>query len=158
MSSKLNFKAQLEAFRNQTEEYVKDSYFFYDWFCSEKALKIKSKLLMTKAEKVMSKLGLDPETHYVFLKNNCPMNGKLYDSFSICKHDEEGDVVVWVAPSLGFKHQEGKAQLVDFRESSEGKETLANSWKELTHKLTNEVADYLAAVQQDEVRYENQQA
>ena len=69
MSSKLNFKAQLAAFRANTEEYIDNGcYFFYDWFCSEKALKIKSKLLMTKAEKVMSKLGLDPETHYVFLK------------------------------------------------------------------------------------------
>ena len=79
MSSKLNFKAQLAAFRANAPEYVEDSYFFYDWFCSEKALKIKSKLLMTKAEKIMSKLGLDPETHYVFLKNNCPAVGKLYD-------------------------------------------------------------------------------
>ena len=134
MSNKLNFKAQLAAFRAQAPEYVEDSYFFFDWFCQEKALKIKSKLLMTKAEKVMSKLGLDPETHYVFLKNNCPAVGKLYDSFSICKM-EGGDVVAWVAPSLGYKSQEGKAQMVDFREGGEGKEILANSWKELTHAI-----------------------
>lgn len=161
MSSKLNFKAQMQAFRNQTEEYVKDSYFFWDWFCQEKALKIKSKLLMTKAEKVMSKLGLDPETHRVFLKNNCPMAGKLFDSFSICKNDETGDVVIWCAPSLGYKGQEGKAELVDFREKDEkgeAKTITANSWKELTHKLVDEVADYLVAVKQDEVRYEDQQA
>ena len=138
MSNKLNFKAQLQAFRAHAPEYVNDSYFFYDWFCSEKALKIKSKLLMTKAEKVMSKLGLDPETHYVFLKNNCPMNGKLYDSFSICKLDETGDVVAWIAPSLGYKSQEGKAQLVDFREKDEqgeAKTITTNSWKELTHSI-----------------------
>lgn len=139
MSSKLNFKAQLAAFRANTEEYVNDCYFFYDWFCSEKALKIKSKLLMTKAEKVMTKLGLDPETHYVFLKNNCPAVGKLYDSFSICKFDEEGDVVIWVAPSLGYKSKEGMAELVDFREKAdnemEAKTLTAWSWKELTHML-----------------------
>ena len=142
MSSKLNFKAQLAAFRANAPEYVEDSYFFYDWFCSEKALKIKSKLLMTKAEKIMSKLGLDPETHYVFLKNNCPMSGKLFDSFSICTYDEKGDVVVWVAPSLGYKSQEGKAQMVDFRDyetreftGKAGKETTCNSWKELTHSI-----------------------
>lgn len=92
--SKLNFKAQLAAFRANNEVWVdNDNYFFYDWFCSDKALKIKSKLLMTKAEKVMTKLGLDPETHYVFFKNNCPAQGKLYDSFSICKMDG-GDVVI----------------------------------------------------------------
>ena len=138
MSSKLNFKAQLAAFRANTEEYIDNgSYFFYDWFCSEKALKIKSKLLMTKAEKVMSKLGLDPETHYVFLKNNCPMNGKLYDSFSICKYDENGDVVIWCAPSNGHTSAYGRAELTDFR-TGEGLVTTANSWKELTHKLTDD--------------------
>ena len=160
MSQKLNFKAQLEAFRNNTEEYVKDSYFFWDWFCSEKALKIKSKLLMTKAEKVISKLGLDPETHYVTFKNNCPMNGKLYDSFQVCTYDEKGDVVIWCAPSLGYKAEEGKAQLVDMRVRREGEEgtITCNSWKELTHKLSNEGVDYLIAVKQDEVRFEDQQA
>ena len=137
MSSKLNFKAQLAAFRANAPEYVEDSYFFYDWFCSEKALKIKSKLLMTKAEKIMSKLGLDPETHYVFLKNNCPAVGKLYDSFSICTYDEAGEVVIWVAPSLGYKAEEGKAQLVDMRVRKEGEEgtITKNSWKELTHAI-----------------------
>jgi len=136
MSNKLNFKAQLAAFRAQAPEYVNDSYFFFDWFCQEKALKIKSKLLMTKAEKVMSKLGLDPETHYVFLKNNCPAVGKLYDSFSICKV-ENGDVVIWCAPSLGYKSEEGKAQLVDMRIRKEGEEgtITCNSWKELTHAI-----------------------
>ena len=137
MSEKLNFKAQLEAFRNQTEEYAKDSYFFWDWFCSEKALKIKSKLLMTKAEKVMSKLGLDPEKHKVAFKNNCPMNGKLYDSFSI-ESLEEDKVVIWCAPSLGYKSQGGLAQLVDMRtegKDGEGITITANSWKELTHSI-----------------------
>ena len=137
--SKLNFKAQLAAFRANNEVWVdNDNYFFYDWFCSDKALKIKSKLLMTKAEKVMSKLGLDPETHYVFLKNNCPAMGKLYDSFSICRVDN-GDVVIWCAPSLGYKSKEGMAELVDFREKADnemGAKTLtAWSWKELTHML-----------------------
>ena len=138
MSSKLNFKAQLAAFRAQAPEYVEDSYFFFDWFCQDKALKIKSKLLMTKAEKVMSKLGLDPETHRVFFKNNCPVDGKLYDSFSIVEMGERGEVVAWVAPSLGYKRQEGLAQLVDFRtknEEGKPKEVTCNSWKELTHSI-----------------------
>lgn len=139
MSNRLNFKAQLAAFRANNEVWVdNDNYFFYDWFCSEKALKIKSKLLMTKAEKVMSKLGLNPEEHYVFLKNNCPAMGKLYDSFSICRVDN-GDVVIWCAPSLGYKSKEGMAELVDFREKADnemGAKTLtAWSWKELTHML-----------------------
>ena len=140
MSSKLNFKAQFAAFKANSEEWIDNgSYFFWDWFCSQKALKIKSKLLMTKADKVMSKLGLDPETHYVTFKNNCPMNGKLYDSFQVCTYDEKGDVVIWCAPSLGYTSKQGMAELVDFREKAdnemEAKTLTAWSWKELTHML-----------------------
>jgi hypothetical protein len=147
MSSKLNFKAQMEAFRTNAPEYVEDSYFFWDWFCQEKALKIKSKLLMTKAEKVISKLGLDPEKYYVTFKNNCPMNGKLYDSFQICTYDEKGDVVIWCAPYLGYKRDEGKAQLVDMRvrKGEEDGTITAWSWKELTHKLTTDPVVYAAS-------------
>ena len=138
MSEKLNFKAQFAAFKANSEVWADNgSYFFWDWFCSEKALKIKSKLLMTKAEKVMSKLGLDPEKHKVAFKNNCPMNGKLYDSFSI-ESLEEDKVVIWCAPSLGYKSQEGLAQLVDMRtegKDGEGITITANSWKELTHSI-----------------------
>ena len=138
MSEKLNFKAQFAAFKANSEVWADNgSYFFWDWFCSEKALKIKSKLLMTKADKVISKLGLDPEKHYVTFKNNCPMDGNLYDSFQVCTFDEAGDVVIWCAPSLGYKRDEGKAQLVDMRVRKEGEEgtITANSWKELTHSL-----------------------
>lgn len=149
MSSKLNFKAQFAAFKANSEEWSDNgSYFFWDWFCSEKALKIKSKLLMTKADKVISKLGLDPEKHYVTFKNNCPMNGKLYDSFQVCTYDEAGDVVIWCAPSLGYKSEEGKAQLVDMRVRKEGEEgtITCSSWKELTHKLTTDPILYAAAL------------
>jgi hypothetical protein len=140
MSSKLNFKAQFAAFKANSEEWIdNDCYLFYDWFCSQKALKIKSKLLMTKAAKVIEKLGLDPETHYVFLKNNCPGQGKLYDSFSICTYDEKGDVVIWCTPASGHDRDYGQAQLVDFRVTTEeehnGKTIKANSWKELTHSI-----------------------
>jgi hypothetical protein len=115
---------------------------------------------MTKADKVISKLGLDPEKHYVTFKNNCPMDGKLYDSFQVCTFDEAGDVVIWCAPSLGYKRDEGKAQLVDMRVRKEGEEgtITANSWKELTHKLVDETAGYLVTILQDEVRFEDQQA
>lgn len=163
MSENLNFKAQFAAFKANSEEYIDNgSYFFWDWFCSPKALKIKSKLLMTKAEKVISKLGLDPEKHRVFFKNNCPMNGRLYDSFSICTNDEANDVVIWCTPCNGHKSVEGQAELVDFRikteEEHNGRTIKANSWKELTNKLVDESASYLVNVLQDEVRYEDQQA
>ena len=41
---------------------------------------------------------LDPEKHYVFFKNNCPMVGPTYDDFRICDL-ETGDVVFTVIPT-----------------------------------------------------------
>jgi hypothetical protein len=91
----------------------------------------------------------DPETHRVFYKNNCPGQGKLYDSFSICTNDEANDVVIWCTPSSGHKSVEGQAELVDFRIKTEevhnGKSIVANSWKELTHKLTTDPILYAAS-------------
>ena len=74
------------------------------------------------------------------------MNGKLYDSFSI-ESLEEDKVVVWCAPSLGYKNQEGKAQLVDMRvrEGGEVGTITCSSWKELTHKLTTDPVLYVAS-------------
>ena len=66
------------------------------------------------------------------------MDGKLYDSFSICNNDEAGDVVIWCTPSSGHTKMNGRAELVDFREKDEegkAKTITANSWKELTHSL-----------------------
>jgi len=139
MSNKLNFKAQFAAFKANSEEWIdNDNYFFWDWFCNDKALKIKSKLLMTKTAKLIDRLGLDPEAHYVTFKNNCPMSGKLYDSLSIV-NIEKDETVIWCTPSNGHDSMAGKAELVDFREKADnevGAKTLtAWSWKELTDLL-----------------------
>ena len=60
---------------------------WYDWWCKDTSLRNKT----YKMGKIISKLN-DNENVYVFFKNNCPMEGNLYDSFKICDI-ENGDVI-----------------------------------------------------------------
>ena len=71
---------------------------FYDWFCKDTALENRAKKLMPTAKRFAKKMNIDLDTHYVFFKNNCPMNGPLRDDFRICDK-ETGDVVWTVTPN-----------------------------------------------------------
>jgi hypothetical protein len=73
---------------------------FFDWFCKDTILEKKAADLMNKVIKFLSvNPQIDPKKHYVFFKNNCPVNAPLYDSFSICQLS--GDVQYWVSPKSG---------------------------------------------------------
>lgn len=109
---KTTLKTQLEAFNNGIiigPNGIEDNrcYNFYDWFCKDKALKAKSEKLFRQVRKFVKVFNIDLNKHYVFFKNNCPMRGPLYDSFSICDI-ESGDVVYWVTPKSGHT---GKAEI-----------------------------------------------
>ena len=73
---------------------------WYDWFCSEKSLINRGKLLLVKVKAISKSNKFDNDKCYVFFKNNCPMSGGLYDSFSICDI-ETGDVKYWVTYKSG---------------------------------------------------------
>jgi hypothetical protein len=70
---------------------------FYDWFCKDTSLKSKANKLFPMAIKFANKMGIDLDKHYVFFKNNCPVNHPLYDDFRICDK-ENGWVVFTVVP------------------------------------------------------------
>jgi hypothetical protein len=83
---------------------------WYDWFCRDSSLKNKTKNLGNKIDQIKESKRFNPEKCYVFFKNNCPANGSLYDSFSICDL-ESGDVLFWVTPRNGHDIHRGKAQV-----------------------------------------------
>lgn len=58
--------------------------FWYDWWCEERWLRIKSEKLMKALLDIVNSPKFDKNETYVFFKNNCPMVGKLYDDFRIC--------------------------------------------------------------------------
>lgn len=100
----VNLKTQLESFANgiylDSDGTESDCFNFYDWFCEDSELEDRANELFTETGIFVDKFGIDTDNHYVFFKNNCPMSGDLYDSFSICEV-ESGDVVYWVTPKSG---------------------------------------------------------
>ena len=107
----ITLKQQLEAFENgiilDHEGDQNDCYNFYDWFCSDKALKGRAERLFKMVKRFVKTKNIDTEKVYVFFKNNCPMVGSLYDDFRICDI-EEGNVIWNVTPKSGHS---GKAEI-----------------------------------------------
>lgn len=64
---------------------------WYDWFCKDSSLRNKTYKMgkIVKQVKVGGKVDL--ENWYVWFKNNCPMNGPLYDDFRFADM-QTGDV------------------------------------------------------------------
>jgi hypothetical protein len=108
---KTTLKQQLAAFEQgkfmDSDGSESECYNFYDWFCSDKALKGKSEKLFKAVKRFVEKYNVDTSSVYVFFKNNCPMNGPLYDDFRICDI-ETGDVIWTVTPKCGHS---GKAEI-----------------------------------------------
>ena len=57
---------------------------WYDWFCKDTSLLNKTKKMGTIIKQIKNGGKVDTENTYVFFKNNCPLNGPLYDDFRIC--------------------------------------------------------------------------
>lgn len=98
---KASLRQQLEAFANGSymdSDGLIDTgcYNFYDWFCTKASLERRARILFGKL-KIFLKHNpqVDLDTHYVFFKNNAPLSGGTYDSFSICDR-ETGKVIYWV--------------------------------------------------------------
>jgi len=99
---------------------------WYDWFCKETSLGGKLQRLAPKVLQVAKSKKVDPETMYVFFKNNCPMSGPLYDDFRICDIQEQ-NVIFTITPKSGHT---GKAEV--WGRENDFKEPLASgSWKDI---------------------------
>jgi hypothetical protein len=59
---------------------------------------------------------INPEKVYVFFKNNCPMSGPTYDSFSICELESE-DVIYWITLKSGHTNEAELIVAPDFGEN-----------------------------------------
>ena len=92
---------------------------WYDWFCRSTSLAKKTEFLGMKVVQLSKSPKIDLNKMYVFFKNNCPMNGRLYDDFRFCDI-ETGEVIYTITPSCGHKvklnHAEVWGRENDFEE------------------------------------------
>lgn len=78
-----------------------DYFGFYDWFCSYTVLEKRAKSLLTKLKFLVKEKLVNPDTNYVWFKNNCPMNGSLYDDIRISTLDEDEEFLGGFCPRTG---------------------------------------------------------
>ena len=89
---------------------------WFDWFCKDSSLVTRTKKLGKKVIQIAKSRKFNNDETYVFFKNNCPMSGGTYDSFSICDH-ETGDVLFWIgSPNSRNKNYEVFGKENDFNE------------------------------------------
>ena len=64
---------------------------WYDWFCKDSSLAAKTKKMGNIIRQIKNGGKVDLNNWYVWFKNNCPLNGPLYDDFRFANL-ETGDV------------------------------------------------------------------
>jgi len=107
---------------------------WYDWWCKEESLPNRFKALAPKVVEAVEANVVDPDKHYVFFKNVCPMVGPTYDSFRICDL-ETGKVQLCFSHVLKGSHNSEHThwELDDFR-SAEKKE-ISGTWRDIKKYL-----------------------
>jgi hypothetical protein len=83
---------------------------WYDWFCDDNELVVKTTELAGKLKEIINSPKIDQDKHYVFFKNNCPLDGDLYDDFRICDI-ESRNVVYTVIPASGYTKKKNFAEV-----------------------------------------------
>ena len=126
----LQFKERFEAehFTGSSVE-VQIEAGWWDWFCKDSSLRNKTQVLAKKVISLMNSPLLNPSQQYVFFKNNCPLYGSLYDSFSICSI-ETGDVDYYIVPSSGMESTKGQS-LVYSKDNSFKEPIIKGGWKDI---------------------------
>jgi hypothetical protein len=107
---------------------------WYDWFCKDTSLAAKTQKLGKKLVQVVEKNAIggkfDPKKTYVWFKNNCPMNGSLYDDFRIADM-KTGDTLYTITPSNGHRIHKGKADVWGRKENDFTEALVEGTWKDV---------------------------
>lgn len=68
---------------------------WYDWFCKDSSLARKTQIMGGIIKQIKAGRKVNLQDWYVWFKNNCPLNGPLYDDFRFADL-ETGDVMFTV--------------------------------------------------------------
>lgn len=116
---------------------------FYDWFCKDSSLEKRMLKLIPTVKFLVKYQIINPDTTYVWFKNNCPVDGQLYDDirFSTIKDNaylggicpRSGHNAVNKKTSIWF-YNDSKFTTLEFDNLSEfKKEIKKGELKELKH-------------------------
>jgi hypothetical protein len=94
---------------------------WYDWFCKDGSLTGRLAAMLPMIRRVVRSSKVDQDKMYIFLKNNSPVYGSLYDDFRICSM-ETNKVIYTVTPQSGFEINNGRAEV--WGQENEFKEAL----------------------------------
>lgn len=67
---------------------------WFDWFCRDTSLANKTKKMGNIIKQIQPGGKVDLGTSYVWFKNNCPINGPLYDDFRIADIETNNNLIV----------------------------------------------------------------
>ncbi len=67
---------------------------WFDWFCRDSSLVNKTIKMGNIIKQIKVGGKVDLETSYVWFKNNCPLNGPLYDDFRIADIENNNNLFV----------------------------------------------------------------
>lgn len=67
---------------------------WFDWFCRDSSLTNKTIKMGNIIKQIKVGGKVDLETSYVWFKNNCPLNGPLYDDFRIADIENNNNLFV----------------------------------------------------------------
>jgi hypothetical protein len=67
---------------------------WFDWFCKDTSLANKTKRMGNIIKQIKVGGKVDLETSYVWFKNNCPLNGPLFDDFRIADIETNNNLFV----------------------------------------------------------------
>lgn len=110
---------------------------WYDWFCSDRALPNKTRVLGKKVCKIADSRRFDKDKTYVFFKNNCPMVGPLYDQFSVCDINT-GDVLFCIQHLEKGSHGCDKAHWEVYCRENDFRDPVINgTWNEVVKYFMN---------------------
>lgn len=100
---------------------------WYDWFCSDSNLKRKTVKLGKLVKQLSKSPKIDQDRMFVWFKNNCPLNGKLYDVIHFSSLDS-GQNFYTVIPYNGHQAHLGLAEVWG-RENSFEEPLQSGKWK-----------------------------
>lgn len=133
MERKLPLKEQLKGFNEgkyeSTDILVQIQAGWYDWFCRDVELLSKTRKLYSTVKQISNSPKINLDSQYVWFKNNCPVNGKLYDDFRIADIKTR-DTIYVVIPSLVHKYELSQSEVWG-KENDFCKPIFQGSWEEV---------------------------